>query len=217
MRNCNFILLLSGLLLFGCGQGNSGQKIQSIDSGQESDYEMNCWGIGKVQLDMDYESLLQTVGEKDMSIDSAYTAEHKFKGFVSRLWKGRPEEISVYWRELKQPFQNIDSLEISGPKSPYKFFNGLKIGSSLSDIVKLNDGENVMLSSFNQSHTANILSIEGRKLKGDIPCFGGSLALPDSVSASEMQHLTGDDKISSSRPEVRRHDPKLCRISIRSI
>ncbi len=209
--------LMTLACLFGTSCSNSDKKIQSLDSNREDDTEMNCWGIGSIQLDMDLSTLEQTVGKGALSMDSAYDEQHHFKGMVAKVWKAKPQEVLVYWHEKAAPFQSIDSLEIVASDSPYKFFNGVKIGTTLAELAALNKGEEITLSAFDNSHAAGIRSIAGKKLKGDLPCLGASFSLPDTVSAAEMQQLNTKPLLSSSDEQLNRLEPRICRISIRSI
>ncbi len=210
--------ILSALLLFACnnpsGSGNKqAGKVYSIAGNQDGGEEITCWGIGEIDLDDDMASLEEKVGRKGLSQDSLMK-EGAFEGFVTKLWKGTAKEIVVHWKEKKAPYAVIDYLEVVQPASPYHFANGIKIGTSLNDIIKLNGGTAVNLYGFGWDYGGTFIDFGKGKLAGDIPCFGGVFALPDNIKTDDSREITGDIKITSSHPALKNYEVKLVAIRV---
>ncbi|RXF69795.1 hypothetical protein [Arcticibacter tournemirensis] len=213
-------LFLSILLFAACNNSSdkgdkAAKKIQSIDTASEGGSEITCWGIGDIDLDNDMQSLTGKVGKANVTQDSLFK-EGSFEGFVTTLWKGSPKEIIVHWKEKKEPYQTIDHLEITSPESPYHFVNGIKIGTTLKEMEKLNGGTAISLYGFGWDYGGTFISFNKGKLAGDIPCFGGVFALPENVETSDTKDVMGDSKISSSHAAFTKYDPKLVTIRVKN-
>ncbi|WP_374165162.1 hypothetical protein [Arcticibacter sp. MXS-1] len=215
-------IVLPALLLFSCGQNKSNKKENSggqgfdIGANQSGDDEITCWGIGPVELDNDMQSLAEKVGKENLSQDSLF-AEGMFEGFVTTVWKNSPREIIVHWKEKKEPFQNIQFLEIRQASSPYHFLNGVKIGSRASEITRLNGGTPFLLYGFGWDNGGTFVSFNKGKLAGDMPCFGGVFALPDNVDAKDAEGIMGDMEIKSTVPALQKYDARLVALRVKNI
>ncbi len=213
-------LVLSILFFAACNNSSdkgdkSAKKIQSIEAANEGGNEITCWGIGDIDLDNDMQSITEKVGETNVTQDSLFK-EGSFEGFVTTLWKGSPKEIIVHWKEKKKPYQTIDHLEITHSESPYHFVNGIKIGTTLKEMEKLNGGAAIDLYGFGWDYGGTFVSFNKGKLAGDIPCFGGVFALPENAEPGETKEIMGDTKISSSHTAFAKYDPKLVIIRVKN-
>lgn len=199
----------------GSSDGKGSGKIYSIESGQGQSDQITCWGIGDIDLDNDAASLQELAGKEKLSFDSLMI-EGTFNGFNTKIWKGTNREVVVHWKEKKLPCSSIDYLEISASQSPYHFANGIKIGSRLSEIVKLNGGKAIHLYGFGWDNGGTFIDFNKGKLAGDIPCFGGIFSLPKNLSAADINPVLGDKKISSQNPVLMKYDPVLTVIRVRN-
>ncbi|PWG80173.1 hypothetical protein [Pararcticibacter amylolyticus] len=218
MRNA--LLLFLAVFFLACNSSDkhkkTGGKIFSIADNQEGEDEITCWGIGGIELDNDLTSLEEKAGKENVSMDSLFL-EGDFDGFVTTLWKGSDREIVVHWKENQAPYTNIEFLEISRPSSPYHFVNGIKIGTSLNDIVKLNGDTPVSLYGFGWDYGGTFVDFNKGKLAGEIPCFGGVFALPDSLHTEDVKTVMGDMKISSADPVFKKYQASLEKIRVRNL
>lgn len=216
------ILLVFSLILFiACNNSSKdtdkkGGKIYSMSDNQEGAEEITCWGIGPIELDSDMQVVEEKAGKANVSQDSLFL-EGNFEGFITKVWKDTAKEIVIHWKEKQAPFSNIEFLEISRPESPYHFMNGIKIGTGLKEIEKLNGGTAITLYGFGWDYGGTFVDFNKGKLAGDIPCFGGVFSLPDSADTEAVKELLGDIKISSSQPAFDKYEPVLSVIRVKSI
>lgn len=212
MRN---FLLIPFLFLLACNGADNNHKIQAISETGIADEQITCWGIGEIQLDLDEKALISLIGRENVQIDSLYN-DGKFKRMVSRLWRGQNKELTIYWREIASPFTAIDSLELSGVSSIYKFSNGIALGVRLSELVKQNGNVPVNLG-FTHSGQLQVLNFGKGKLKGDMPCFSGKMTFPDSIPASKVGELKALKYFDSSNEILKAYNPILTVIRIKNI
>lgn len=213
MRHSYFICLF---VLLGCGSGDKSNKIQAIAETDDASRQITCWGIGDVQLDLDEKMLKDQLGAEHVTKDSVFF-NGKYKVTISRAYRGAANELTVFWKETHEPLSTIDSLEISGKKSDYKFSNGITLGTTLSELQSLNNGAEIALNYLPSTNTLFIKSVGEGKLKGDMPCFSGELALPDSIPASSIGELKASRDLKSSNPIFKSFEPRLQVIRIRNI
>ena len=212
MRYC---LILSILLLLACSHSpersiKPEKKIYSLDENSVGNDEITCWGIGEIDLDNDMSTLEEKADKKNMSVDSI-VKDGVFEGFVTTLWKGTSKEIIVHWKEKTPPFHTIDFLEIRQEKSPYHFVNGIKLGTTLREMVKLNGRSPISLYGFGSAQAGTFASFGSGKLSGDIPCFGGVFDLPENRDSRQFKD---GEKLLSSDPVLTRHETRLVSIQI---
>lgn len=203
------------LLLAACTQHQERktQAVYSLDNNQSPADEITCWGIGDIDLDNDESSLAEKVGKENLVRDSLILGG-SFERVVTKVWKGENKEVIVHWTEKKPPFSTIDFLEISQPHSPYHFVNGIKIGSRLSEMVKLNGDIPITLYGFGGDNGGAFVDFGKGKLAGDIPCFGGVFTLPQSVGPDDMKGIQGDKKMTSDNSSLKKYDPTLAVIRV---
>lgn len=214
------LLYLPLMFLFSC-TNNSFNKLPSIAGLGESDLinssEITCWGIAEIELEDSYATLVEKVDVKNLMQDSIFK-EGVFQEMVTSIWKDSPKEIVVHWKEKQAPYVTIDNLEIKNSSSVYHFVNGIKIGTSLRELVKLNGGKGFSLWGFGWDNGGAIKDFNDGTLSGDLPCFRGVLALPDSViNEKDSKNLMGDRLIQSSDAVFAKYDPVLINIRIKNV
>ncbi|WP_256010556.1 hypothetical protein [Desertivirga xinjiangensis] len=209
-----FFLLSCGPSKRGAEPGDSTGNLISVGldaPGTES--IITCWGVGRIDLGDDLDAIIEKFGPERVTQDSLYQ-EGMFQGLITVVGKGTPEEVIVRWEENKPPFKNIRFIEIEKVDSPYQFANGIKIGTSMAEIVKLNGGNAVRFYGFGWDYAGTFANFDGGKLEGDIPCFGGVFAPGDQASSELPAGLNGDKKLSSDHPDLKGLNLKLVKIRI---
>ena len=214
-------LFLCALLFLSCNRSPKsssqdtkttfGKGISAADD--ESGNNITCWGIGPIEFGDDLAIVEEKAGKKNVYTDSLFL-EGNFERLVTKLWKGTPREITIYWAEEQPPFKTIKSLEISHPNSPYQFNNGIKIGSSIAEIVNLNGGEEIKLYGFGWDKGGTFIDFGKGKLKGDLPCFGGVFDLKTKASDKDVEAVMGDHQITSSAPAFGKYKAVLSVIRV---
>lgn len=176
------------------------------DAAYAGNNQITCWGIADIEFEDTFSDIEEKAGKNNITLDSLFL-EGTFERIVTTLWKGTNKEILIHWNESSPPFKTIKSLEISNPKSLYQFSNGIKIGSTLIELVKLNNAP-ISLYGFGWDYGGTFADFGKGKLAGDVPCFGGVFELK---SGSEIQEnaLMGDKKISSSDSAFKNKEVKL--------
>jgi len=216
-----FLILFTLILVYACtGKKQTGNADDTSHAGNmsfsksdEDRFQITCWGVGDIDLDDDMASLEEKFGKENISQDSLFL-EGMFETMITVLWKDKPEEISIRWKDNAGQGKTIDFLEIYRPGSPYHFANGIKIGTKLDEIVALNGDKPVFIYGFGWDYGGTFVDFGEGKLKGDIPCFGGVFGLDDEKSADGLSQILGDQKISSSHPVLKKHSASLLKIRI---
>ncbi|WP_207425659.1 hypothetical protein [Pedobacter sp. SYSU D00535] len=187
------------------------QSSSNLGTHENSD-QITCWGIGSIELGDDLPALEEKLG-KDNLVQDSLMLEGMFEGLITKAWRGTSREITIVWKEKKAPFNTIDYLEISQPNAPYAFANGIKIGTTLKEIEKMN-GKSLKLYGFGWDYGGTFVSFDKGKLAGEIPCFGGVFSLEAEQDSEELRAIMGDQEISSTHPSFDKYQVKLAKIRV---
>lgn len=214
MKNLAFFALT---LVFGCSGPVDRKPADTIDSVKPAVAQdvpdpglITCEGIGVIKLTDDYALLTRKVGKDNVHMDSLFL-EGTFESLITRVWKGTPKEITVYWQENQEPYKTIRMLEISSAQSPYHFSNGVRIGTSLKKLAELN-GVPVKLYGFGWDYGGTFIGFNGGKLAKSMPCFGGVFALPE--GAQPGREIQGDHEIRSDAGGLKEVEVELVKIRV---
>jgi len=218
LSNVRIPLFLSLLALSSCSQrqtsnspADTSKEVRTVELAEGNITEITCWGVGEIELGDDFKAIEDKVSKQNISQDSMFV-EGDFQGIFTTLWKGQDKEIEIHWKEKKVPFKTIDYLEINRSDSPYQFTNGIKIGTSLKDIEKLN-GQPLNLYGFGWDYGGTFIDFGQGRLQGDIPCFGGVFSIDD--TAYDMaKDIIGDKKVSSDNAVFNKTEARLIKIRI---
>ncbi|WP_407428680.1 hypothetical protein [Arcticibacter sp.] len=179
--------------------------------------EITCWGIGDIELEDSYDILVDKAGLDQIKQDSLFK-EGMFERVITRIWPDSEKEIIVHWKEKEPPLATIEMLELRDSSSVYHFTNGIKIGSTLQDLVKENGGIEFSFYGFGWDNGGTIVDFNSGKLSNNLPCFQGVLAVPQEASEdSEAGQVMGDKQIKSSHSFFSRFNPRLVNIKIKSV
>lgn len=175
---------------------------------------VSCEGVGKIKMDDTFESIVAKVGEQNISRDSVF-ANGTFTGtFATKLWKKTAGELTINWQESKPPFKTIQSIVIDQPKATYVVQNGIKMGSPLSLINKLN-GKPVTLIGFAGNNAGTLMSFNDGNLTMQMPCVRAVFALPKMKSyPKEVNEVLTPNVVSSAHTAFKIYDPTLVKLII---
>ena len=216
LNNMRIPFFLCVVLFLSCNQKQT-EKLSSDPVSDlntvttETDTQITCWGVGSVDLGDDLKTIEEKIGKDRISTDSLFL-EGMFERLISVIDQGKPTELKIHWQETKPTFNTIRYIEISNPKSVYQFANGIKVGISLAELVKLNEGKALQLHGFGWDYGGTFIDFGEGTLKGDIPCFGGVFAFQG--SANIPSEISGEQKISSDHPALQQQEIKLVKITI---
>lgn len=179
--------------------------------------EITCWGIGDIELEDSYDILVEKAGLDNIKQDSLFK-EGDFERVITRVWPGTNKEIIVHWKEKQAPLASIDMLELRDSASVYHFVNGIKIGSTLEELIKENGGAEFSFYGFGWDYGGTVSDFNSGKLSKNLPCFRGVLALPKEASnETGAGEVMGDKLIKSSHPFFSKFNPRLVNIKIKNV
>lgn len=173
----------------------------------DSTFHLDCKHIGEINFEDNPKSLVNKFKAEQISTDSLFL-EGMFQEVITIIDLGKPTEIKIRWNENNQ----IKIIEIEHPQSPYRFSNGLKIGSTLKDLVTINKKE-ISFYGFGWDYGGTISGFNNGTIQEDLPCFGGVLTRK-SNEQSDFKKLSGDRIFKSDSPDVNAQQIYLSKIRI---
>lgn len=168
-------------------------------SNTNTDFELTCAGAGKILLTSSVAEIESIVGKQNLHYDSVFT-EGEFATMQLIAFKDKPEELIFFSQEENMPFKNISAIKIQQQKSPYAFTNGIKIGTKIDDLEKLNGNIPISFSGFGWDYEGGFFSFNKGTLEKELPCFGGRFYFTDQNQTSVL----GDSEYKSNNPEVKK-------------
>ncbi len=188
------------------------QRPGLADGRRITDFTLTCDAIGPIRLTDDFEKVEQIVGKENIKIDSHFV-EGNFEGLLTTLWPLTNKEARIYWLEKKPPFSKIRSVEINHPMSVWQFSNGLKVGTSLDQIVNMNGGKPVTFYGFYWDYGGKISSFNDGRLAAELPCVSGTLSPTEEADTDQVRNtVSGDSPISSDVPGLKEMKVELSTI-----
>lgn len=208
------LAVLTSLLGLNCtNDASKSRKINTYSTSKSIEAKsqlITCGGIGDIKFSDSMVSLERKVGKANIVQDSVFM-EGAFQYIATKLWKNTEREIVVYWKEENVPYKTVRSLAITNPKSPYRFANGIGIGTTMEELVRLNGKVPISFMDFEIDHYLAGLfdSFNEGELSREIPCFGGQFDYQ-----GDAMGITGDDIFKSDNPAVKKNKLKLIMIGI---
>jgi hypothetical protein len=164
-------LALIGFALASCG----GSSKKGTEEKQQDPNLITCEGIGKVKLSYTHADLEKEFGADKLADETKDVDGKKLN--ITKVFQGTPEEVLVTWTEASAPFTKAAKLSVNNDMGPYQLEEGIRVGSSLKDLVKANNFLPVTFTNF-YSNVDGFGYIEGFN-EGDLaqkyPCLGGVL------------------------------------------
>lgn len=164
-------LALIGFALASCG----GPSKKGTEEKQQDPNLITCEGIGKVKLSYTHADLEKEFGADKLADETKDVDGKKLN--ITKVFQGTPEEVLVTWTEAGAPFNKAAKLSVNNDMGPYQLEEGIRVGSSLKDLVKANNFLPVTFTNF-YSNVDGFGYIEGFN-EGDLaqkyPCLGGVL------------------------------------------
>jgi hypothetical protein len=162
-----------------------------IDSSLVTD---SAWGL--ITAKTNYDSLLVLFGAANVKDERICGPECIDSIDVTKVYPGTPKEITVYWRDSLY-HKAIVYLENWEPGSPYHTRTGLKISSTLKEMLAIN-GQRITFSGFGWDYGGYVQSYNGGTM--DKSPVGFRLNLVDNFSDS----LMGDTELTTDMPSVKK-------------
>lgn len=177
---------------------------------------VDCDGVGKITFADTYEDIVRKAGKENVKLDSVFVNGVFQNTYATKVWKGTAGELTINWQESSQPYETIQNIIIDQPGSTYVVQNGMKLGSPLSLINKLN-GKPVMLIGFAGQNAGTLMSFNGGNLMSQIPCIRGVFAMPKMKShPKEVNAVLTANLVQSDHTAFKIYDPTLVKLIINS-
>lgn len=208
---CSFGLILATVVLFSC----QNPKTESVESTEEVDpTQITCDGIGLVKLGYSKQDLIEQFGEEDLKDQTREIKGEKRN--ITVVFPDQPEEVTVVWEDDLQ--QKAWKLLIWNENGPYATKEGLRLGTDLRDIVKINNFPSVSFTNFYVALDgyADITGFNGGRIEEEYPCLGGRLDIVrlKGIDKNKLDEFKKEKDVSSSHPLVLNMDVKITEISI---
>lgn len=164
-------LALIGFVLASCG----GSSKKGTEEKQPDPNLITCEGIGKVKLSYTHADLEKEFGANKLADETKDVDGKKLN--ITKVLQGTPEEVVVTWSEASAPFNKAAKLSINNDMGPYQLEEGIRVGSTLKDLVKANNFLPVTFTNFysNVDGFGYIEDFNGGDLTQKYPCLGGVL------------------------------------------
>jgi hypothetical protein len=167
-----------------------------IDSSLVTD---SAWG--PITTKTDFVALQNSFGAANVKDERICGPECIDSIDVTKIYPGTAKEIIVYWKDSAY-HKGIGMLESYAEGSPYYTATGLKIGSSLKDILLLN-GKKITFSGFGWDYGGYIHSYDSGTLEKSPIHF--RLDLRDDTG----NDLSGDIELNTDMPAVQKKLDKI--------
>lgn len=177
---------------------------------------VSCDAVGKISLSDTYEEVLRKAGQANVKQDSVFVKGIFQHAFATKVWKGTAGEITINWQENEQPYRNIQNIIIDLLGSTYVVQNGMKIGSPMSLINKLN-GKSFLLIGFSGQNGGTLMNFNGGNLINQIPCVRAVFELPKMKSyPKEVNAILTPNIVQSDNVAFKIYDPLIKKLIINS-
>ncbi|MEO7922856.1 MAG: hypothetical protein ABIR30_04210 [Chitinophagaceae bacterium] len=163
----------------------------AIDSSLVTD---SSWGA--VTASTDFTGLQTIYGRSNVTDERICGPECVDSLDVTVIYTGTPKEIIVYWKDSAY-HKSIGTLRAGGSGAPYHTSTGLKIGSTLQDLLKQN-GQKINFSGFGWDYGGYIQSFNSGSLDKSPILFRLDLMEGDT------NELLGDTELNTDMPAVKK-------------
>lgn len=172
---------------------------QSNYSQQKSDFILTpCLGNGILNSKTSEAELVKIVGKKNVERVERWYAEGTERIIGSVFFKDTPQSFFIKWKDTIN-FKNPEWIEIHGDKSLWELDNGVKIGTDLKELVKLN-GKHFTFSGFDWDYGGQTIFEKGN-LESD--CYSVQLYYDyENLFENEWNQIVGDKIVSTKNPTL---------------
>lgn len=177
---------------------------------------VDCDAVGKITIGDTYEDIVRKVGKAHMEQDSVIVKGVFQQTFATKVWKGTAGEITINWQESEQPYKTIQNIIIDAPGSTYVTQNGIKLGSPMSLVNRLN-GKSFLLIGFSGQNAGTLMNFNGGNLITQVPCLRAVFELPKMKSyPKEVNAILTPNIVQSDHIAFKIYDPIVKKLIINS-
>lgn len=171
--------------------------IQTNFSQTKSDFVLKpCAGNEILNAQTKESDLIKMVGKKNSERVERWYAEGTERVIGTVFFKDTPQSFFIKWKDTVN-FKNPEWIEIHGDNSLWEIDNGIKIGTELKDLVKLN-GKHFTFSGFDWDY-GGFAVFEKGNLESD--CYSVQLYYDyENLFENEWNQIVGDKTVSTKNP-----------------
>jgi hypothetical protein len=172
--------------------------LQTINSQPKSDFVLTpCSGNNILNSSTAETELIKIVGKKNAERVERWYAEGTERVIGTVFFKDTPQSFFIKWKDTVN-FKNPEWIEIHGDKALWEIDNGIKVGTELKELVKLN-GKHFTFSGFDWDY-GGVAIFEKGNLESD--CYSIQLYYDyEDLFENEWNQIVGD-KIVSTKNSV---------------
>lgn len=213
----NITLLFLAVLCWSCGPSASGTDAEGNETAEKAETsQQNTFliqpgeGFGDFTDELAKADLIRLLGKNRIKEQPFYLGEgESAPGLV--LYPDSPEEVEVLLDEDGLPMM----YRIQEEGSEWATAEGLKVGSSLADLEKIN-GQPFKLTGFDWDYGGTVTNWNGGTFAGkDFLVVLGYDADAAQFAEEDIPQLMGDQEIMSTLPALRRYPFKVISITQR--
>ena len=169
----------------------------SVYSQPKSDFVLSpCSGNSILNSNTSENDLVKIVSKKNVERVERWYAEGTERIIGSVFFKDTPQSFFIKWKDTVN-FKNSEWIEIHGDKSVWEIDNGIKIGTELKELVRLN-GKHFTFSGFDWDYGGYTIFEKG-SLESD--CYSIQLYYDyKDLFENEWNQIVGDKTVSTKNP-----------------
>ena len=167
---------------------------QSIYSQPKNDFILTpCSGNSILNSGTSENELVKIVGKKNVGRVERWYAEGTERVIGSVFFKDTPQSFFIKWKDTVN-FKNPEWIEIHGDQALWELDNGIKVGTELKELVKLN-GKHFTFSGFDWDYGGYAVFEKGN-LESD--CYSIQLYYDyEDLFENEWNQIVGDKIVST--------------------
>jgi hypothetical protein len=171
--------------------------LPDVYSQSKSDFILTpCIGNEVLNSSTTEAGLIKMVGKKNSERVERWYAEGTERVIGTVFFKDTPQSFFIKWKDTVN-FKNPEWIEIHGDNSLWEIDNGIKIGTELKELVKLN-GKHFTFSGFDWDYGGYVIFEKG-SLESD--CYSIQLYYDyENLFENEWNQIVGDKIISTKNP-----------------
>ena len=159
-----------------------------------------CYGNTILNSQTSESDLIKIVGSQNVERVERWYEEGTQRIIGSVFFKDSPSYFFIKWKDTVY-FKNPDWMEIHGDKSVWELDNGIKIGTELNELIKLN-GKQFSFSGFDWDYGGTAVFEKGNL---DSDCYTIKLYYDyKDIYESEWNQIVGDKMISTTNPILKK-------------
>ncbi|MFH1197444.1 MAG: hypothetical protein V1720_17220 [bacterium] len=171
-----------------------------------------CEGNSIINSKTTQTDLIKKFGKDKVTIQKQYYAEGTEEYECTILFPGTPDSLIIKWKEGNQ-FIAPEFIEFNGANSNWILSNGIKIGTTLKELVKLN-GKDFTFSGFGWDYGGYPNFDEG-ELMSD--CYYMRLGFDwnENYSDDLIQKISGDIEVSTKNEALKKVNVYVDKVTLR--